>query len=378
MTAVAPGAAPADRPAAPYRLGHQPGLDGLRAIAIAFVIAAHAFLPFTTGGGLAGVTSFFVLSGYLITRLLVAEEGFSGSIDLVAFYARRVLRLFPALLVLAAVVLVVYAFQGRGLQALTSIPVVLLYSANWSLAQGGATLTPFQHTWSLAIEEQFYILWPPILLLVLRARRPSTRIAGAIALVAVVAIAWRLFIYVAVAANLHEDRVEFGSDTNAYSLLAGCALGLLPSLPRGRIAGVLGVLGLAAIVLSMTLRSVVDVPGWGAFVALPVLAALGALGVIVGVMGGGLRLLGLAPISYVGRISYGLYLWHWVTPRMIEPLPIAEGRTVIAFALAFAASVASFHLVEQPALRLKARFRRVPPEPDTTTPRDLVAGTAAT
>ena len=377
MAAVVPGAAPATGPA-PYRLGYRPGLDGLRAVAIAFVVAAHAFLPFTTGGGLAGVTSFFVLSGYLITRLLVAEEGFSGSIDLVAFYARRVLRLFPALLVLVAVVLVVYTIQGRGLQALTSIPVVLLYSANWSLAQGGATLTPFQHTWSLAIEEQFYILWPPILLLLLRTRRPSVRVAGAIALAAVVVIGWRLFIFLALPADLREDRVEFGSDTNAYGLLAGCALGFLPSLPRGRVAAVMGVLGLVAIVLSMTLRSVFEVPAVGAFVALPVLAALGAVGVICGVMGGGLRLLGIAPIAYVGRISYGLYLWHWVTPRMIEPLPIAEGRTLIAFALAFAASALSFQFIERPALRLKSRFRRVPKEPDFVPPPELAPRAAAT
>jgi len=114
------------------------------------------------------------------------------------------------------------------------------------------------------------------------------------------------------------------------------------------------------------------------FIALPVLAAFGAIGVICGVVGGGLPLLGLTPIAFVGRISYGLYLWHWVTPRMIEPLPIAEGRAFIAFALAIAASIVSFHLVERSALRFKERFRRLPDAPEIPGSPELAPRPAGT
>jgi len=351
------------RPAAADRLQHYAGLDGLRAIAVGCVVAAHALVPFTLGGGQVGVMAFFALSGYLITRLLVAEESVHRSIDLLGFYARRVLRLLPALLVLASVVLVVYAIQGRGTQVLASIPIILLYSANWTMAQGGAGIGPFQHTWTLAIEEQFYILWPPILLLLLRTRRPSTRLAGAIALAAVVAFGWRLLLFSLLPAERQVDRVAFGSDTTAFALLAGCALGLAPSPPGGWLATIVGTLGLGAIAVATVLGSGFLEPTLFSTMAMPALATLGALGVICGVVGGGLGFLGVAPIAYVGRISYGLYLWHWVTPRLLEPLALMEGRRTIAFALALGATILSFHFIERPALRLKERFRR-PVAPD--------------
>ena len=349
----------AARPRIGTGLGYQPGLDGLRAIAIVCVVAGHAGVPFTRGGGDVGVAAFFALSGFLITRLLVAERFSRGRIDLVAFYARRVLRLFPALLVLVAAVLVVYSIQGRGARAAQSIPVVLLYSANWRLAFGGETVTPFQHTWSLAIEEQFYIVWPPILLLLLRARSPSNRLALAVAIGAVGAAVWRRWISHALPVPQGIDRADFGSDMNAYALLAGCALGLLPRLPVGRVATALGILGLVGIAALTATPAVTGLSERTEVALLGPLAALGALGVICGAMDGRLGLLGLRPVAYVGRISYGLYLWHWVTPRLLEPW-VAEGdRTVIGLALAIAATVVSFHVIERPALRLKARFRRV-------------------
>ena len=158
-------------PASPHRwqLGYRPALDGLRGVAILTVLAWHVGIPGMAGAGQAGVTLFFVLSGFLITAILVEEHARTGHIDFGRFYRRRAARLFPALLLLlaAASVMVLIVRPAGGAIAILA---ALFYVANWVQASS-IDLFPIQHTWTLAIEEQFYIVWPLLLSVLLMVRR---------------------------------------------------------------------------------------------------------------------------------------------------------------------------------------------------------------
>jgi peptidoglycan/LPS O-acetylase OafA/YrhL len=314
---------------------YRPELDGLRAIAIILVIGSHAQIPGFGLGAPAGVTLFFVLSGYLITSLLVAERGRTGRVDLVAFYIRRALRLLPALYAFLAVVAVGYAvgLWGNKPADLVTFPAVVLYVGNWIQAAGAAP-GMMGHTWSLAVEEQFYILWPAILIALIRFA-PRWVIAYVLLAIAVLVLPWRG----TVIETAGYVRAYVGTDTQADSLLLGCAVALLGArLPQW--AGWFGVVALVAveqfwppIVLGFSLAAVVST-----------LAVAGAP-----------KALGWAPLAYVGRISYGLYLWHYLFIWSGIPWPIA-----ITAALATAA--VSYEYLERPFLRLKdRRFGRSQP-----------------
>lgn len=166
--------------------GYQPALDGSRAVAVLLVMVAHA-LPFspntellrTFRGANAGVMVFFVLSGFLITSLLIQEWRASGSISLGKFYARRALRLLPALILVLLVFGAIFAAFGfKGRVPLNAIIATIFYVANWVRAYNLFPLGGLSHCWSLSIEEQFYLCWPLILICMLRARWSSTRIVG--------------------------------------------------------------------------------------------------------------------------------------------------------------------------------------------------------
>ena len=164
-----------------------PALDGVRALAVAAVLAFHGGLAVLPGGFL-GVDAFFVLSGYLITSLLLAEWQRSGGIDVVAFWTRRIRRLLPALVVVVGAVALaapVLVTSGEVLQLRRAAWATLLYANNWQMVLEGddyfartAAPDPLEHTWSLAIEEQFYLVWPLLLVLVLQARRPMRSLLG--------------------------------------------------------------------------------------------------------------------------------------------------------------------------------------------------------
>jgi peptidoglycan/LPS O-acetylase OafA/YrhL len=206
---------------------HRPELDGLRGIAILVVLAAHTGVPgFADGGGGAGVTLFFVLSGFLITSLLLAEKSRYGRVDLRAFYVRRALRLFPAL---AAALIVVALLAVTGLMPQDArvgvdyrivLAGVVCYVANWVWV-AGQPIGMLSHTWSLAVEEQFYILWPALLLLGLRLGR---RWFAMIVLLLIFAdIPYRLILDL----NGGFAHVFVGTDTRGDALLFGCVLALL-------------------------------------------------------------------------------------------------------------------------------------------------------
>lgn len=328
-------------------------LDGLRGIAVLLVVAHHVSGSLVPFGGPVGVTLFFVLSGFLITRLLLKEEASRGRIDLRAFYIRRALRLYPALLLfLIALPLIMWAtrdpqlgdYWWKGLAAAAYVTNLLQAGG-----QGFGILT---HTWSLAVEEQFYLVWPAILIGAgLLARGNRRRLVGIVAGLLAVALAWRL----AAMGALPAGRVYFAPDTNAFALLGGALLGSLPvvrNAPRWvtyaavAVLGVLSVLRLpddhqeAANTVAVLAAGVGLVAVWAAFSSAPTLLAWG-------------------PLVWVGTISYGLYLWHDALLK-IEPAGVgATGATRVGIAaLAVLVAWASFRWVERPILSRKERFER--------------------
>lgn len=319
------------------RLAHQPELDGLRGIAVLVVLASHAqVLAVGREGGLAGVTLFFVLSGYLITRLLVTEWTTVGRVDLRAFYLRRGLRLFPALAALLVVVLFGYAmglWSSDHADLGIAVPAVIFYVGNW-VAAAGTSFGVLGHTWSLAVEEQFYLVWPLLLMLLLSRMSPRTLAVGAV-LLAVLITPWRLMI-------LSSGNLGWafnGTDAHADGLLLGCAIALLGTKLPAKL-GWLGVLALIA-------TSIVWIGGGGLLVMVPLATIASALAVA-----GTPRALGWRPLAFVGRISYGLYLWHF--------LFIGSGLpAVVIVAASFAAAIASFYVIERPFLRMKDRLSLV-------------------
>ena len=294
-------------------LGYRADLDGLRAVAVLLVIMTHAKWPWVNDGGDAGVTAFFVLSGYLITNVLVSQRARTGRIDVLSFYRRRIARLAPALLGLLAVTLAFGVAVGWPGQWWVGLASCLLYVSNW-VQVGGVNIGPLGHTWSLAIEEQFYLVWPALLIL-LRGRVLPVAVLGI-----VVASAIRL-----VATGPLE---YFSTITRADAILVGCVMALARwRWPRP--VAELGLTGLLAVALV--------IPPDMHDLAIP-LATLATAAVI----GGDLKPLGwLAPL---GLRAYSLYLWNW-------PMTILFGSIgAVAPLLTFLAGEASFRLLEAPVL----------------------------
>jgi len=320
---------------------HRPELDGLRGIAILVVLGAHAGVPgFSDGGGGAGVTLFFVLSGYLITSLLLAEKSRWGAVDLRAFYTRRALRLFPAL---AAVLIVVVVLALTGLMPQSAsegvdyrvvVVGVICYMANW-VAVAGQSIGMLGHTWSLAVEEQFYILWPTLLLAGLRFGRQ--RLTLVLVLLIFLDTPYRLLLDLD-GGFMH---VFVGTDSRGDALLLGCVLALLETRWHP-VAGWIGLVGVGALAATWP-----GDPGLGAQILfIPVAAIFSTLAVA-----GCPAALAWRPLAFIGKISYGLYLWHGLVIwwHIAWPLEVA---------LSIGLACVSYFVLELPFLRLKDRFGR--------------------
>jgi len=321
----------------------------------------HHFEPDLTGGFL-GVDIFFVLSGYLITTLLVDERDLAGGVALGRFYARRALRLLPALVPLFAVVAVFWTIRPypSALGPIGSGLAVLAYIGNWIVAASHDGLGYLSHAWSLAIEEQFYVLWP-LAFLWLIARVPRARLGtlliGLAALIGVIRAAGWLI--------LGTTALLYVTPTRADGLLLGCGLALslraLPALSVWRLAR-LPAVGWSAAVALIGLFVVTAEPEAFAYLG-GVTAAVVAAAVLIthlelapfGVLG---RILAQQPLPAVGRISYGLYLFHYPVALFLygptDRRPLDLG---LKLALSFALAIASYLLIERQALRLKRRFR---------------------
>jgi peptidoglycan/LPS O-acetylase OafA/YrhL/lysophospholipase L1-like esterase len=356
------------------RLAYMPALDGVRAMAVAAVLLYHGDVSWARGGYL-GVDAFFVLSGFLITSLLLAEWRGDGRIALSAFWARRARRLLPALfLVLAAVAAygaVIAApaelahLRSDGLSALG-------YVANWgqifshqSYFESFAAPSPLRHTWSLAIEEQFYLVWPLLVAGVLRWRRGSIRSLGAVtgALLAASAV-WMIVLY---KPGVDPTRVYYGTDTRAQSLLMGALLAmLLTRLRRPLGANVTRALHGCALLAGLWLGWIWvhtgEEAGWlyrGGFTLCALLVAVVIASVTRPERGPLGAFLSVRPLRWVGEVSYGLYLWHWPLYVVLSHERTGlDGVPLFAVRLAatFATAIASFYLVERPIRR--GRLRR--------------------
>ncbi|MFG1990432.1 acyltransferase family protein [Actinoplanes sp. NPDC048988] len=365
----APATPPARR-AEGGHIGFRPDIEGLRAIAVTLVVLSHAGLS-TFAGGYVGVDVFFVISGFLITTLLLKELNRTGKISLPGFYARRAVRLLPvSTVVVVATIVAAWLFVPA--TRFTSITMDGLFSTfygiNWRLAYEGtdylnatAAPSPLQHLWSLAVEEQFYLVWPLLLLAVGAGARGNRR--AAIALSALVVVS--LIVSVQQTAGA-APWAYFGSHTRAWELGAGAlvalAAGRLGRTPEAP-AAVLTWGGLAAVVAAaVTYDESTPFPGSAAL--LPVLgtAAVIAGGTSAGRWGAG-RVIGTAPFRFIGKLSYGWYLWHWPV-LMIWPLAFMRDAGVtsnlVVAAGALGLAFITYHLIEnpvrtRPALRSRAR-----------------------
>ena len=372
-----------------------PALDGLRAIAVALVLVGHGGIP-GVGGGFIGVDIFFVLSGFLITSLLLDELGRSGRIELTGFWIRRARRLLPALVLMVLTVAVARELLPN--QSLTGLRsdalAAFLWMANWRfVAQKtdyftqGAPPSPLQHTWSLGVEEQYYVLWPVLLiavtlLLAARARRYFAKATvGGVRfttfMVATLGALASAAVAIVVVSEATRDRVYFGTDTRAQALLIGSAASALlvrdwASLNRGwclirtrggrRIARLLPMVGMAGLAAAAhyATGSVAEFRH-GLLIAVAVAAVLVVAPVALEQRGAVARVLAWRPLVWLGTISYGVYLWHWPIFLALNgertgwsgvPLFIARCAATVAVA------AASWWLIEQPIRRW--RPSRVP------------------
>lgn len=339
-----------------WRLGHRPALDGLRALAVALVFCRHVHVPGFASAGAVGVTVFFTLSGFLITSLLLEERSARGTFSLRRFYVRRFQRLVPAMLACVLLAVVVELVVSGRIDDWAIIAGTLTYTTNFLMMSQHivAPTTALGHTWSLAVEEQFYLLWPLLLLAVVKLPRR-----------------WRLVLlfYASLGSLLLRlmhwhggadwQRVYFGLDTHADSLLVGCALAVAlhgsRSRTPGRWAKLAAPAGLCVIAGTCCTNLVfADVAG-------PLVVAVATAAVIYPAVTSDFAdfLAGPTLVS-VGRRSYGVYLYQgpvllltgdgslWVS--FFVALPLLAGVTAL-----------SWQYVEQPFLRLKDRQRPAAP-----------------
>jgi peptidoglycan/LPS O-acetylase OafA/YrhL len=342
------------RPVSPSGGGWSPQLAGLRGLAILVVVLFHTGLPLANGGPV-GVTVFFVLSGYLITGILLWELRRTGRVDLRAFYARRLRRLMPALVAVMAAVLVVTAVLGHAAAVIPDSLLTLAYVSNWARATGDG-LGLWNHSWSLAIEAQFYLAWPVAVIGFGRQilDRPSR---AAIVLITLASLAGLLRVLLA-SAGASPDRLYFGTDTRADALLIGCALACVEGELRARrLASWVGPASIVAI-LAFTIVPDMDL-GWpgSVYTATAVATALLILAVRSGSRTPGLD---SRPMTWLGDRSYSLYLWH-VPVLMLIGADVRDGwlPNLFAVAVAVVLTALSYRFVERPFLARRQRDRPV-------------------
>ena len=338
-------------------MGRRRALDGLRGVAVSTVVASHTLV--SAGGGFLGVDVFFVLSGYLITSLMIKEWDRAGGIDLVAFYRRRAVRLAPAYLFMLALAVPMMAGPLRaqtGWPWPLAVGATLIYAGNWAAVINTEALGPIGHTWSLAIEEQFYLIWPAVFIVLSRRRRALLPwlIGGIAAIVAIRLVGWYA---------THTSWGYFATVTHGDGLLIGCLVAVLlagtgrratarldtPVLAWASVAGLGGLMLFARIDDGSTYTGV-----------LTLCVLLTAL-IVRHLEGGGAQgrmaaLLSTGPLVAVGRVSYGLYLYHFPVFHLVGSMGLGYLRTIVVeYAASIALTVFSWYVIERPSQRWAAR-----------------------
>ncbi|WP_084039489.1 acyltransferase family protein [Demequina sp. NBRC 110053] len=370
---------------------YRPGLDGIRAIAVLGVIAFHVGMTWMPGG-LMGVGVFFTLSGFLITSILLSSWERRGNLGLAHFWLRRARRLLPALVVMLVVVVIATALtRPEHLHAAIHEAIAgLLYMSNWDTITSDQSYfdrfsdpTPFDHLWSLAVEEQFYIVWPLILLGLLTLFKGGYRRTAAAT--AALAVGSFVLLWAIAEPGFDNTRAYEGTDTRAGGLLIGAMVaiamraraggdGTLMSAPRRERAPwlleIAGALGLAAIVWLMVTVDEYDLSlySWGllalSFASVAVVAAASYARSWLG------TLLGWEPLRWLGERSYGIYLWH-LPILVILPIDLFGGRAwlrlLVALAITIAIAEGSWRWLEDPIRRygLTGAFSRAATRPRT-------------
>ena len=304
--------------------GYRPELDGIRGLAILLVLAQHINLPSATLGGLVGVNLFFALSGYLITTLLIAEQAETGRISLRRFYERRVRRLIPALVAVLVATGLLMAVMGKFIEYVPQTAVSFFYVSDIAKAIG-YDLGYVGHTWSLAMEEQFYLLWPALVIFL-----PRRLLVPGVLLGIVGSVALQLL--------LVPDNVlaHFRPDVRADAILWGCLIALVPvRVPRWAAAAA----GVGVVVLGFTFL-------WPYAIALSAFLSAVFIAGAAGLTG----VLSNRALVRVGQISYGVYLWHAIPVGLFQERTLAGDvlAMVAVVAITFALALASERWIERP------------------------------
>lgn len=349
-----------------FKLPYIPELDGLRGIAILDVMLFHSEVPFFKGGFI-GVDIFFVLSGFLITSLLIQEYDRVGFINLKHFYMRRLLRLGPALLLLLVAfctISFIFLSEEQAVANLVDALIALAYLSNWARAFDFYPPDFLGHTWSLSIEEQFYILWPIILLILLRVNRNRWHIFFFSVMVAF--MSWLLRVCFTMS-DVSVQRLYNGLDTRADALMVGCALGILISsgLVSGQVGGLLSksikYTAPVAILCFLGFSAFAEWQHGGmyyfGFVAVEFLAIILVLDILINkksIIG---KILAMRWLVWVGSISYGLYLWHYPIYRTMFALGFYRWTVVLAGTfVTFIIAAISFYFLERRVLKFRKSF----------------------
>lgn len=362
-----------DRPAhttpPPPLTGRAPALDGLRTIAILIVILYHLHVP-QFEGGFIGVTVFFVLSGFLITTLLLGEERRTGRIRLRSFWVKRLLRLYPALVALVVVGLALWNwvgdYKGASFSPGEAAFIALSYTGNLFRSYWDTTQGVFAHTWSLSMEEQFYLLWPAVLVLLfaLRTRRRWTMTGLGVVVVGAATTAW--LSYRTPHGGATPD-VYFSPVLGVVPLATGCLLALLLDEERVRrwASGVPGHVGTwLGIALLAGVQFWIDDDwtqhAWSFGVVLPATGLVSALliGGLVSVRSPLSAALAWTPVSWFGRrVSYSAYLWHPLVIALLGTFAVGAWGTASLVGVALLVAVAAAYAVEVPVEKARRRWR---------------------
>ena len=339
---------------------YKPYLDGVRALSILLVTVAHGGLGHVVPGGL-GVTIFFFISGYLITALLINEDQRRGRIDLIAFYLRRFWRLMPALLVYVLAAMALTLAMGEQIRPIEPVTSLLYLSNYYSQFVGydmlGSGYSPYNVLWSLAVEEHFYLFFAPLIAFV-RGRR-ALLIWIAALLIGPVLI--RMGVTAWAGADFSENYTYHCTDTRIDSIAWGCLLALVgPWRPRSLKPGLLITLGVAVLLVSLMVRDAYfrqvfryTLQGMSLYLILGTLIHAPETENLR-------RLLSSKAMVFVGKISYSMYLYHWLVTVIlmiyVSPPALSPLWQALYWAGTLLGACMSYYLIERPTLRLRIRY----------------------